>query len=83
MTPSCQLGAWRGDELIRHLAARLDGPDGVADLEYARSAACWPPDPRLLGKDLAFTTRLAAVTGQLIDGGRMSSSARQALAQVC
>jgi hypothetical protein len=36
-----------------------------------------------LADEPGHVANLAAVTGQLIDGGRMSSSARQALAQVC
>jgi hypothetical protein len=78
-----RLGAWRGDELMRHLARRLDGPDGVADLGIRTLSSLLAARPRLLGDDPAFTADLAAVTGQLLDGGRMSSSARQALAQVC
>lgn len=65
------------------LAARHEGPDGVADLVIHTFSALLAARPRLLDDDPALTASLAAVTGQLIDGGRMSSSACQALAQVC
>jgi hypothetical protein len=77
-----QLGPWRGDGLMRHLAARLDGPDGVADLGIRTLSTLLAARPHLLEEDPALTANLAVTTGQLIDGGRMSPSARQALAQV-
>ena len=77
------LGSWRGSGLLRHLAARLDGPDGVADLGIQTLSALLPVRPRLLDEDPALTAGLAAITEQLLDGGRMSTSARQALIQVC
>jgi hypothetical protein len=77
------LGPWRGDHVIRHLASRLDAEEGVADLGVHTLSALLAARPRLLGEDPALTADLAETSGRLMDGGRMSSSARQALAQVC
>jgi hypothetical protein len=55
----------------------------VADLGIHTLSTLLAARPRLLDEDPALTARLAAAAGQLIDGGRMPSSARQALAQVC
>jgi hypothetical protein len=77
------LGPWRGDHLMRHLATRLDAEEGVADLGIHTLNALLAARPRLLGEDPALTTGLAETAEQLMDGGRMSSPARQALAQVC
>jgi hypothetical protein len=78
-----RLGLWRGDGLMRHLATHLDGSDGVADLGMHTLSALLAARPRLLDEDPALTANLAVTTGHLIDGGRMSSPARQALAEVC
>jgi hypothetical protein len=77
-----RLGPWRGDGVMRHLAARLKTPTGVADLAIRTLSALLAARPRLLEEDPALTTNLALTTGQLIDTGRMSTSARQALVQV-
>jgi len=76
------LGPWRGDHLMRHLASRLDAEEGVADLGIHTLRALLATRPRLLGEDPALTAGLAETAGQLMDGGRMSSPARQALAQI-
>ena len=78
-----RLGPWRGDQVLRHLASRLDAPDGVADLGIHTLSTLLAARPHLLGEDPGFTERLAASAGQLMDSGRMTSPARQALAQVC
>jgi hypothetical protein len=77
-----RLGPWRGDGLIRHLAARLDSPAGVADLGTRTFSALLAARPHLLQESPARTASLAVTTGQLLDSGRMSPSARQALGQV-
>ncbi|MGH3245681.1 MAG: transcriptional regulator [Trebonia sp.] len=77
------LGRWRGDQVLRHLASRLDAPDGVADLGMHTLNSLLAARPRLLDEDPAFTAGLASAAGRVMDGGRMSSPARQALAQVC
>jgi hypothetical protein len=78
-----RLGPWRGDQVLRHLASRLDTPDGVADLGIHTLSTLLAARPHLLGEDPGFTARLAASAGQLMDSGRMTPPARQALAQVC
>jgi hypothetical protein len=41
-----RLGPWRGDQVLRHLASRLDTPDGVADLGiHPQHAPGRPPLP--------------------------------------
>jgi hypothetical protein len=76
-------GPWRGDRVMRHLASRLDAEDGVADLGILTLSVLLAARPRLLGEDPELTTGLAETAGRVLDGGRMSSTARQALAQVC
>lgn len=66
-----------------HLACRLDAEAGVADLGILTLNALLAARPRLLGEDPELTAGLARTAGRVLDGGRMSSSARQALAQVC
>jgi hypothetical protein len=78
-----RLGPWRGDQMLRHLASRLDAPDGVADLGVHTLSTLLAARPHLLGEDPGFTARLATTAGQLVDSGRMTSPARQALAEVC
>ena len=78
-----RLGRWRGDRVLRHLAGRLDAPNGVADLGIHTLRALLAARPGLLAEDPARTAALASTAGQLTDSGRMSSPARQSLAQVC
>jgi hypothetical protein len=78
-----RLGPWRGDSVMRHIATRLDAPAGVADLGIRTFSGLLAARPYLLEEDPALTANLALTTGQLMDSGRMSTSARQALAQVC
>jgi hypothetical protein len=78
-----QLGPWRGDRVMRHLASRLDAEDGVADLGMHTFSALIAARPRLLAEDPVLTAELADTAGRLMDDGRMSSSARQVLTQVC
>lgn len=78
-----RLGPWRGDQVLRHIASRLDARAGVAELGIQTLSTLLAARPHLLGEDPSFTTRLAATASQLIDSGRMTSPARQALAQVC
>lgn len=78
-----KFGRWRGNQVLRHLASRLDAPDGVADLGVHTLSTLLVARPYLLSEDPAFTTHLAVTAGQLIDSGRMTSPARQALARVC
>lgn len=77
------LGSWRGDRVMRHLASRLDAVPGVADLGILTLSALISARPRLLGEDPALIAGLAGTAERVLDGGRMSSSARQALARVC
>lgn len=78
-----RLGPWHGDRMMRHLASRLDSVEGVADLGTHTLRALLSVRPRLLDEDPAQTTALAATAGQLMDGGRMSSSTCRALAEIC
>ncbi len=77
-----RLGPWRGDKILRHLAGRLDAEDGVADLGVHTLRMLLAARPRLLDEDRALTAALAAAAGRLMDAGRMSPSARGALAEV-
>jgi hypothetical protein len=76
-------GPWRGDRVMRHLASRLDAEAGVADLMILTISVLLAARPRLLGEDPSLTAGLAGTAERVLDGGRMSSTARQALAQVC
>jgi hypothetical protein len=78
-----RLGRWRGDLVFRHLASRLDAENGVADLGILTLNALLAARPWLLGGDRKLTAGLAETAERVMDDGRMSSSARQALAQVC
>jgi len=78
-----RLGPWHGDRMMRHLTGRLDTVEGVADLGVHTLRTLLAARPRLLDDEPAVTAALAATAGQLIDGGRMSSSARRALAEIC
>jgi len=78
-----RLGPWRGDHVLRHLASRLDAEDGVADLAILTLSALLAARPRLLGDDPELTAGLAETAERTMDDGRMSSPARQALAEVC
>jgi transcriptional regulator with XRE-family HTH domain len=76
-------GPWRGDRVLRHLASRLDAPDGVADLGVHTLNSLLAARPGLLDEDPALTADLSVSAGRLLDSGRMSLPARRALAQVC
>jgi transcriptional regulator with XRE-family HTH domain len=78
-----RLGPWHGDRMMRHLASRLDSVEGVADLGTHTLRTLLSARPRLLDEDPALTAALAATAGQLMDGGRMSSSTCRALAEIC
>jgi len=78
-----RLGPWHGDRLMRHLISRLSAEEGVADLSIHTLRALLAARPRLLGEDPALMATLAATAGRLMDDGRMSSTARQALAEIC
>jgi hypothetical protein len=78
-----RLGGWHGDHVLRHLATRLGAEEGVADLGILTLSALLAARPRLLGDDPELTADLAATAERVMDDGKMSSSARQALAQVC
>jgi hypothetical protein len=77
------LGPWRGDLMLRHLVNRLGAEEGVADLGVHSLRALLAARPRLLDENPALTANLAASAERRIDRGRMSSSARRALAEVC
>lgn len=77
-----RLGPWRGDRILRHLASRLDAEQGVADLGILTLRTLLAARPRLLEEDRDMTSTLGQTVERLLDGGSMSPSARQALAEV-
>lgn len=77
-----RLGLWRGDVILKHLAARLDAEQGVADLGIRTLRTLIAARPRLLEDDPAATADLFATVERVMDAGRMSPTARQALAEV-
>lgn len=77
-----QIGPWRGDKILRHLATRLDAEEGVADLGIHTLRTLLAARPRLLEEDRDMTTTLGVTVERLLDGGSMSPSARQALAEI-
>ena len=78
-----RLGPWHGNRMMRHLVGRLDAVEGVADLGIYSLRALLAARPKLLYEDPALTATLTATAGQLMDSGRMSSSPRRALAEIC
>ena len=77
-----RLGPWRGDVILRHLAARLDAEHGVADLGIHTLRTLLAARPRLLEDDPVTTADLVGIVERVLDAGRMSPTARQALAEV-
>lgn len=77
-----QLGPWRGDKILRHLASRLDAEEGVADLGIHTLRTLLAAKPRLLDEDRDETAELGKTVERLLDAGKMSKSARQALAEI-
>ena len=77
-----RLGPWRGDVILKHLAARLDAEHGVADLGIHTLRTLLAARPRLLDDDAGTTADLAGTVERVMDAGRMSPTARQALAEV-
>jgi len=76
------LGPWRGERILRHLASRLDEADGVADLGIHTLRTLLAARPQLLNEDSDLIGALGSTVGRLMDAGRMSPNARQALAEV-
>lgn len=77
-----QLGDWRGDRILRHLASRLDCEDGVADLGIHTLRTLLAARPQLLDDDRPLVAMLGNTVERLLDAGRMSPTARQALAEI-
>jgi len=77
-----RLGSWRGEKILRHLTDRLDAEEGVADLGIHTLQMLLAARPRLLDAEPALTSTLTASVARLLDAGRMSPTARQALAEV-
>jgi hypothetical protein len=77
-----RLGPWHGGRMLRHVASRLDSVEGVADLGAHTVRSLFAARPRLAGDDPALTGSLAIAAERALDGGRISPSARRALAEV-
>jgi hypothetical protein len=77
-----QLGPWRGARILRHLASRLDEADGVADLGIHTLRTLLTARPQLLNEDRELIGTLGNTVERLMEAGRMSPTARQALAEV-
>lgn len=76
------LGTWRGEKILRHLTSRLDGADGVADLSIHTLRTLLAARPQLLYEDRELIGGLGKTVERLMDAGRMSPTACQALAEV-
>lgn len=77
-----QLAPWHGDRVLRHLSGRLEAAEGVSELGIHTIGTLLAARPRLLDHDPALIADLSAVAGRLMDGGKISSSARRVLSQV-
>jgi transcriptional regulator with XRE-family HTH domain len=77
-----RLGAWRGAKIMRHLISRLDAAEGVADLGIHTLRTLLAARPRLLDEDPESLATLAESAERLLDAGKMSPTARQALVEI-
>ncbi|WP_194921592.1 transcriptional regulator [Catenulispora rubra] len=77
-----KLDGWHGERILRHLATRLDAEEGVADLGIHTLRTLLAARPQLLDDDRVLTATLSATAEHLLEAGKMSPNARQALAEV-